>query len=201
MNFRGRPKTTTALTIGEIRPLTREDLAEIVDVKRHASVTQRLRDPHHMVARLVAAGVRPYSEVARRCGYSIARIKTLSADPAFAELVASYRGDIDEAFVRSQDDYFELTTSNMVKAERHIAERIEKLDEEGELLPVRDALAISRDAADRFGYGKKTTNLNVNVDFADKLEKAIARTKSIAAPSISPGAQQEPPSMLIARRL
>ena len=185
--------------ITDIRPLTREDLAEIM-IPRNAPVVQRLRDPHHHVVRLIAAGVRPMEEVARRSGYTIARIHGLNTDPAFKELVASYRGAIDAAFIRSQDDYYELATSNMVKAERQIAEKLERAEEEGELLPTRDLIAISRDAADRFGYGKKAMNVNVNVDFASKLEQAIARSGKVIDPSlpISPGADGQLP--LIRRR-
>lgn len=201
MKIVGRSLNKPPLKIGEIRPLTRDDLSEIIGKKRQAQTVQYLRDSHHMVARLVAAGVRPNSEIARRTGFAASRISNLIIDPAFQELVASYRGDVDAAFIRSQDDFFETATSNMLKAERQIAEKLDKADEEGELLPVRDLLAISRDAADRFGYGKKTTNLNVNVDFASKLEQAIARTKAVSSPTISPTDGAEPSLALVSRRL
>ena len=90
------------------------------------------------------------------------------------ELVANYRAKVDEEFVEGADAFFTLATQNMIAAERHIADAIAEAEDAGELIPIRTALAISRDAADRFGYGKKTQNLNINVDFAAQLERAIA---------------------------
>lgn len=157
-----------------IRELTRDDLTCLRE-PRQVSAAQKLRDPHHRLARLIASGIR-LGEAADRAGYSYSRAAVLHADPTFQDLVANYRKQVDAAFVQSQDEYYDLATSNMRKAERMIAEKLEAADAEGETLPTRDLIAISRDAADRFGYGKKQTNLNVNVDFAAKLEKAIQRS-------------------------
>ncbi len=160
-----------------IRELTKDDLSAIKGA-RSTQIVQRLRDPHHRLARMVASGLKP-GEAAQAAGYSYTSLSVLQRDPAFQELVSHYRQIVEESFVESQDVYHELATANMLKAERHIAEQIEAKEEAGELLPIRDALAISRDAADRFGYGKKTTNLNVNVDFAAKLEQAHRRSQRV----------------------
>lgn len=161
---------------GEPRPLTREDLAMLVHGNRTMTAfPAKLRDSHHRIARLAAAGLRP-GEIAQRCGYGRERVGQLLTNPAMEELVARYREKVDEAFAANQDEYYELATSNMLAAERHIADQIAEADEAGELLPIRTALAISRDAADRFGYGKRQTNVNVNVDFAAQLERAIQRS-------------------------
>ncbi len=64
----------------------------------------------------------------------------------------------------------------MIAAERHIADSIAEADEAGDLLPIRTALAISADGADRLGYGKRSTNLNINADLGAALERAIARS-------------------------
>lgn len=177
-------------TFGPIRELTRDDMDQL-KIKRVVDVAKRFRDPHHRVARLIAAGLRPY-EVAKKSGYSYGRIRTLTADPTFMELVASYRADVQEAFVESVDDYYELATSNMLKAERQLAEKLDEADEQGELLPTRDLIAISRDAADRFGYGKKQTNLNVNVDFAAKLESARQRSGRVIDAVANPPLAESP---------
>lgn len=172
-----RGKLPSPVTIFEVRPLTREDL-EMIREKRTTPIVEKFRDPHHHVARLIAAGLR-LDEVAERSGYSYARIATLSADPTFQQLIAEKRKDVDRAFIESQDDYYRLASSNMLKAERQLSERLDKADEDNELLPVRDLISISRDAADRFGYGKKTTNVNLNVDFAARLEAAAARSTKV----------------------
>lgn len=163
--------------IGSVRSLAVDDL-QILTEKRTRPAAARFRDPHHNVARLIAAGLR-LPEVAKRTGYSIGRVTMLHGDPAFQELIAYYRKLVDQTFLMATDDYFELLTSNMVKAERMIADKLDTADFDGETLPVRDLATISRDAADRLGYGKKQTTVNVNVDFAAQLERAIKRSGKV----------------------
>jgi hypothetical protein len=174
------------IPIGQPMALIAADLERLKSPRYVASTPQRLRDSHHMIARLAATGLRPF-KIAEATGYSRVRVQQLLDSPAMQELVSQYRAKVDDAFVENVDSYFELATSNMVAAERHIADAIAEADEAGELIPIRTALAISRDAADRFGYGKKTQNLNINVDFAAQLEKAIARSgktiNSVAEPA------------------
>lgn len=177
--------------IVSIRDLTRVDLEVLREKRAGPPLVSRFRDPHHRLARLCALGLRD-RQIAEQSGYSIMRLTTLRMDPAFQELVASYRATVDEEFREEVDAYYSMATSNMLKAERQIAEKLDEADENGETLPVNQLIAISRDAADRFGYGKKQTNLNVNVDFAAQLEKAIARsgkqidvTPSKAGPHVS----------------
>lgn len=178
------------IPIGEWVPLIAADLERLKEKRYVPSTPQKLRDSHHMIARLRASGLRGF-QIAERMGYSAVRVNDLLNSPAMEELVAQYRLKVDEAFVENQDAFFTLATSNMLAAERHIRDQIDHLDEVGELLPVRTALAISRDAADRFGYGKKSQQTNINVDFAAALEKAIARSgKVIEGP---PSGSQSPP--------
>lgn len=180
--------TSKPIPIGQPRPLVADDLERLKEPRYVAQAPQRLRDSHHMIARLAASGLRPF-EIAQKTTYSSVRIVQLLASPAMEELVAQYRKKVDEAFEENTDQFFSLITSNMLAAERHIADHIAELDEKGELLPVRTALAISRDAADRTGYGKIQTNINKNVDFAAALERAIARSgKQIEGTIAQPGA-------------
>lgn len=183
---RGVP--TSQAKILSVRVLSREDLP-LLREKRPPGIVQRLSDPHHRLARLLASGIRRW-EAAERSGYSLARVTMLCEDPSFQNLVEHYRKEVTAIWAENIDTYYELATSNMVKAERQIAEKLEAAETEGEALPTRDLIAISRDAADRFGYGKKQTNLNVNVDFAAQLEKAIKRSgktiEGVRALSTSP---------------
>lgn len=161
---------------GEPHDLSRDDLARLAEGKRTViSTPMKLRNSHHMIARLAAAGLSNI-DIGTRVGYTRERVGQLLASPAMEELIARYRDKIDEKFLNNVDTYMELATANMVAAERHIADRIDALDEEGELMPLREAVLVSRDAADRFGYGKRQTNVNVNADFASMLEKSIARS-------------------------
>lgn len=161
----------------EVRDLTKSDLA-ILEQPRAKNAAKRFRDPHHKLAKLLAFGLR-LKDAAVRSGYSYARAHQLSQDPAFQELKAQYSKDITEKWEDSVDDFVEFATGNMIKAERQISDRLDKADEDDELLPVRDLIAISRDAADRLGFGKRQTNVNVNVDFAAQLESRMKRAKTL----------------------
>lgn len=163
--------------ISSVRDLARDDLSVLSQPRAKLRAADRFKDSHHRVARLFAAGLR-HADVMAKTGYSEGRISTLHADPAFQELIAQYRKQVDAAFVASVDDYFEVATSNMLKAERMLGDALDEADAAGETLPLKTLVAISRDAADRFGYGKKQTNINVNVDFAAKLERARQRSSA-----------------------
>lgn len=174
---RGRMATVGPPSISDIRPVLREELGRLAE-KRPQTLVQKLRDSHHNIARLLAMGIRDF-EVAQRSGYSMQRVYTLKMDPAFKELLEHYRAEARAKFEESADDYLALAATNMIKAERMIADKLDDADAEGKTLPTRELVAISRDAADRLGYGKKQTTVNVNVDFAAQLDRAIARSGKV----------------------
>lgn len=166
-------------TVTNIRPLVEADLEAL----RQPSAGTRLktiRDSHHKIARLLASGL-PLYEVAEQTGYSYVRISMLRSDPSIIELVAHYRNMLTEDWRDEQATFQTVAMRNMAAAERQLADKLDAADAAGELLPTRELLAISSDRMDRFGYGKKNMNVNVNVDFAAKLEAAIARTRKVAA--------------------
>jgi hypothetical protein len=169
-----RGKFATDLQILGVRQLSRDDLACIRE-KRNVPAVQRFRDPHHRLARLLASGLRP-AEAATQVGYSLARIYILQADPSFQDLVSAYRKDVHNAYISAEEERHRAATEVNLKALRHLNEHFDKADEEGELIPIGRALAVFADTSDRVGLSKKSTNLNINVDFAAKLEGAIARS-------------------------
>ena len=169
-----RGRIETKLDILGIRPLSRDDLA-CVKEKRNVPAVQRFRDPHHRLARLLASGLRP-AEAATQVGYSLARIYILQADPSFQDLVSAYRKDVHDAYISGEEERFRMATEVNLNALRHLTEHFDKADEEGELVPLSRALSVFADTSDRVGLSKKSTNLNINVDFAAKLEGAIARS-------------------------
>lgn len=191
-------------TILNVRSLTRDDLMVLREPGRShnpdyagGSVIERFRDPHHRLARLIAAGL-SNGEIAGRTGMSHSRISQHRNSPAFEDLIAKYRGKVDAAFEREQDEYAKLATGNMLKAESMLAEKLEEHEENGTLPPVRELIAISRDAADRFGYGKRQTNLNVNADFASMLEAARKRSAGANAKVIEGSVSPSPPPAVTA---
>jgi len=187
-----RGKISTKPEILSVKPLTREDLALIPEKREPIhGIVRRFRDPHHRVARLFASGLR-VGEVVERSGYSYNRVKTLHDDPAFQQLIAKYREKVDASFVANADEFYDLATSNMRKAETMIAERLEKAEEEDIDLPLKTLVDISGDRMDRFGYGKRQTNLNVNADFASLLEKAIQRSGKTIEAVVNPSSRLAP---------
>lgn len=174
--------------VTDFRVLTRADLA-VLQEKRPVQTLATLRDSHHRIARAVAAGLRN-DEIATLCGISYNRVSMLKKDPAFAELVAHYRGLITAEYVQSADVFMEVATANMLKAAVMIGDKLDDAIDKGEFLPTRDLLAIHDTGADRFGYGKMQKNLNVNVDFASQLEQArkrSAKARTIdGSPSLAP---------------
>lgn len=193
-----RGKIASPVRLIEVLPLAQEDL-EVLHAPRARTIAQRFREPHHLVARLLATGM-DQMEVARTVGYSVTRISQLEADPAFKQLLAVYRERITAKIEEKLDEFLNLATHNMVRAERTIADHFDQAEEEGELIPLKTALLIRADSADRFGYGKRQMNLNVNVDFAANLEKARQRSARVlgkeggSAPSSLPPAPSEPSS-------
>jgi hypothetical protein len=139
---------------------------------------------------MVAAGLR-VEEILNLTGYSYNRLLQLKQDPAFQELVTQYRGKVDEAWVRSQDEVQETAAELIRRGLRQVEAHYDEADESGELIPLRTLVTVSADLMDRFGYGKKTTQRNENLDFAAMMEQ-IARqsgrsnvidAKSLPAPA------------------
>lgn len=160
-----------------IRPLERADLAFLQQKSARQPITN-LRDSHHILARYIASGM-TQTEAARVTGRSISAVCNLVNSPAMQELIASYRAEDTEAFRTSRDEYYETIFSNGLKAARQISEQLDAADEpDSPPIPISKLLSITADSADRVGYTKKSTQVNLNVDFAARLE--AARRRSIA---------------------
>lgn len=172
-----RQRDPQSFRLKSIRPLERADLAFLQEKSARPTI-QHLRDSHHIVARLLASGL-SHTEIARQCGRSINNVSILSTSPAMQELVAQYRAKEDESWKATRDEYYDLIFSNGIKAARQIGDQLDSADDPSTPpIPINRLLAITADSSDRVGYSKKSTTLNVNVDFAAKLE--AARRRSIA---------------------
>ena len=169
----GRKAIESFPEIGPARVLTRADLSHLT-VPRKPNHVQSLRDNHHRIARAIASGI-PNGEVASTCGISINRVSMFKADPSCAELIAHYRGIITIEWA-NQDTVIEFMRGNALKAQAMLSDKLDDAAERNEFLPTRDLLGIAELGLDRTGYGKVNKNLNVNIDFAAKLEGAIKRS-------------------------
>jgi hypothetical protein len=161
-----------------IRSLTHADLEYL----RQPSAKVRLkniREVHHQIARLFAAGL-TNREIAYRLGYTEARISTYRSDPSMMELSAHYHAEVHESWRDAVDEANEYAIRGRIIAERQLVETLTEGDEDPDKrLPAKTLLQIAADRQDRFGVSKKSVSVNVNLDFAKKLEQAIAKSKSI----------------------
>lgn len=181
--------------IGEVRELT---LAEVMGSGRgQVAPIKRFRDSHHRMARLFASGMR-VKEVAELTGYSLSRVSIFHSSPAFQELIAQKRGVEDEIARDEITQYNQLILLNGLKAERKLADKLDD-DDESEELSVRELISISRDAADRVGLSKRTVSTNLDINFADLLDRAIKRSEmplsgdlKLVEASSAPAAAQAP---------
>lgn len=164
------------------------EFAELHSVPRAAPPSVvHLRDSHHMVARLFALGLKT-GDIAARLGYSLNRVSMMHTDPAFQQLIACYREQVNEDFRAATDEYFGSVVSARVKTMRMINDRLDEADASGEQLPLNQLISIHSDAADRTGYPKRKESVNLNIDFADRLERARKRSATVIdqAPAAQP---------------
>lgn len=158
-----------------VRELTADEVKHLRRAKLPA--VKRLRHAHHRLALLIATGLSD-NEVSTITGYSLVRITTLKADPAFRELIAAKLGLIEAHTVDQIAEYNSLILTNGIKAEQLIADKLDAaIDDEADDIPWAVLLKASRDAADRVGLAKRSVALNVNVDFASQLQKAVQRSR------------------------
>lgn len=171
---RRNPRTFKAPKVIGVRAMIPSDLQYLRE-RSYRTRIKSIRESHHNIARLAAAGV-PQTIIAQRLGYTTSRISVLLADPSLMELVASYRAEVHQSWRDHVDAIHSDATRAMAIGTRNIADRLEALDEDPDAIPLKDVAAITSNLMDRFGYGKHQTQTNINVDFARKLEAAIARS-------------------------
>jgi transcriptional regulator with XRE-family HTH domain len=157
-----------------VRPLAEADL-ERLRRKAIGPKLAKLRDIHHIIADLVVMGL-TQREVAEATGYSQSRLSLILTSPAMVDLLAEKRKDRAEAMVALRDERLGTMTRIQAKALRHVEESLDRAEEEGEPVPIQRALAVAADMSDRIGYVKKSVSVNVNVDFANRLEAARRRS-------------------------
>jgi hypothetical protein len=158
-----------------VRELSADEVKHLRRAKLPA--VKRLRHAHHRLALLIATGMQD-SEVSIITGYSLSRIGALKADPAFRDLVSIKAGMIQANSADQIAEYNALILTNGIKAEQFIADKLDAaMDSEDDDIPWAVLLKASRDAADRVGLAKRSVALNVNVDFASQLQKAVQRSR------------------------
>jgi hypothetical protein len=179
MPFRTTGRTSRELVFAQVRELDTCDVAMLGEEKGVQSTPlKRLSDRHHALARCLASGMAE-CDAAIACGYVLSRVSVLKSDPAFQELLAFYRADTDNAY---RDLHSRLAGLSMDAADE-LTERLEA-DMQAEIadkkISIGQLMEITKLGADRTGHGPQSssTNLNVNVDLAGRLEAARRRVEA-----------------------
>lgn len=156
-----------------VRELTEDDLALLAEARgsKPKPLTKRLSERHHALARFLASGM-PNWEAAAVTGYTAHRISILQADPTFKELVAFYRANVESKYA----DLHDRLAGMAVDAADILRDRMEDNPDE---LGDGTLLEVVKMGADRTGHGPSSTNVQVNVGLAGRLEAARKRVALI----------------------
>lgn len=152
------------------RELDGADIALLGEEKgSKAPALKRISDRHHTLARHIAGGMKP-GEAAVICRYDVSRVSILLDDPAFQELLSFYRAEVSAEYI---DLHAQLAGLSRTAA----AELTTRLEDAPEDFSIGALMEVTKLGADRTGHGpqSQSTNLNINVDFAAKLEAARRR--------------------------
>lgn len=129
----------------------------------------RLRESHHVLARLMAEGKSPV-EASAITGYSTDRIYTLKHDPAFTELVHHYETQIDseKANVTQQVQSLALVAGQILH---------DRMLDEPESFKNKELMDIMNSGLDRSGHGpqsKVSHTLNDPTKILDSLRGMLS---------------------------
>lgn len=168
-----RGKLAKPPRILEVRPLEREDL-KALDTRAPQGRVKTLREHHHRIAYMLAAKMTT-TEIVEITGVSRSRVLQLRADPSVQQLVAEYEPEAIAEARKTVDEFARRKFENAMMAEELISEHLYTALETGELPAIKSLLPITQDYADRFGYGKHTSQTNEVKDYAKYIELAMAR--------------------------
>lgn len=159
---------------------------------------QRIKERHRLLAKFVAAGL-TRNEVAARMDMTPERVGQLMLDPAMQNLIVQLREHPHVMEMTGMDEIAtlrSLSMQNALRAALAMQDTLNYYEDADEKVPVRESAKIFELSADRIGFGKHTTNINVNVDFAAQLDRAIDRSSKARvinhSPSKVPGAPFQP---------
>ena len=170
---RTRGRAAKQISYSVERQLTAEDLGKLGSERGITSTPlAKLRDRHHTLARLLAGGASNQHAQAVT-GYDPSRISILKGDPAFQELIAFYRAQVDEKYFDMHEQIAGLSADALLELR-------ERLEEDAEAFSINQLLEIMTKGADRTGFGPSTkTDISVNIGIADRMDAARNRMKTI----------------------
>lgn len=173
MNIQRSPRSPY---VKGVRPMVKSDIEALRQPSARARL-QNIKDVHHIIARLTVSGL-SNGEIALEVGYTETRISMIKKSPAMVELIARYRGQVDEAWRKA----FDADQAAMLRGRRKALRIVEDYldDHEENPVPISAAMKVYDSLADRSGFHRKSaTDTNINVNFAANLEEARHRSRNI----------------------
>lgn len=170
--FRTTGRAAKPLTGTMVRELDRVDIAALGEEKGSTpNPLKRITDRHHALARNLASGMKE-AEAAHICGLSLSRVSILKNDAAFKELLNFYREGVDVAYAGLHEKLSGLASTALDELQ-------DRMEDEPEKVSIGQLIELAKMGADRTGHGPQSssTNLNVNVDLANRLEAARKRVR------------------------
>lgn len=154
---------------GRIRDLSPDEIS----VNRPVRL-KSLRDSHHAVAKLLAAGLTPL-QVSLQTGYSPSRISSLQLDPTFQDLLEQYRAHDDEIAAEVEKQFLLVAKDAMQAIHEEMLDNPEEI-------PASVKLDIFKAFADRAGFApvQRSISKTLNMNIGDMMD-AINRRKKEAA--------------------
>lgn len=173
--FRTTGRASKPLSAVQVREIDACDIALLGEEKgSKAPALKRLSERHHALARCLASGMEE-SAAAVTCGYVLSRVSILKADPAFQELLAFYRADVSSKYL----DMHGVLAGLSLDAAMELRERLEiDIEADEKKISVTQLMELTKLGADRTGFGPQSSQLNVNVDLAGRLQAARERVAS-----------------------
>lgn len=112
---------------------------------------KRITDRHHALARLLASGMSE-GDAALTLGYDNSRVSILKGSPAFQELLALYRDEVDREFAGMLDHMAGLSRDALLELR-------ERIEDDPTKFSNRELLSITTDMIDRsLGKTEDTKN-------------------------------------------
>ena len=171
LGLRTTGRTSAKIAWSVERELESSDLARLGDARGvDPSPIKKLRERHHALAKMIAQGI-PDGEAGLATGYTASRVSILKSDPSFQELLAFYSAGVRER-------YYDMHEAAAALGRDAVEEIHDRLEDKPEDFTVGQLLEIGKTMMDRTGQGpRSSTNVNVNIGLAEKLEAARKRTQ------------------------
>lgn len=191
-----------------VRDLTSDDIKSLSTRAAYGSqpgtLIQKLRAPHHTLARLVAEG-KKHQACSAITGYTVEYVVMLERDPAFKELVAYYKEQVSAAYINVHERLAVLGATAMEILQERLTD-----DEQVKKLSVGALREIMNDALDRsvapskvnqgaFGAGGQQDlprAININFVSASPGLSAPVPTGQVLPPAGQGGERRQLPTML-----